>query len=162
MSFGLTRQRLRLTRIFGSPGAGSTTAVRSSTAVTHTGTPSTTAGKSGRISTSLSVVRLSRATMPLSSDSLDMTGRLSPFCGERITLRKDESWRSTAYSRSGRRLVCSGGSGGSQGERHPAASGCWQGADLGGVGPLDVRRKGVLEVPHVVTSPRLHLHMATA
>src|SRR5439155_18064947 len=100
MSFGLTRQRLRLTSIFGSPGAGSTTAVRSSTAVTQTGKPSTTAGKSGRISTSLSVVRLSRVTIPLSSDSLDMTGRLSPFCEDRITLRKVESSSENLYSQS--------------------------------------------------------------
>src|SRR5215472_6759431 len=60
ISSGLTMHRCLETRIFGSPGAGSTTAVRSRTAVTHTRLPSTSAGKSGRITTSLSVVTRSR------------------------------------------------------------------------------------------------------
>src|SRR5215831_10022496 len=56
MSSGSTMHRCRLTSTLGSPGAGSITAVRSRTAVTHTCLPSTTAGKSGRITASFSVV----------------------------------------------------------------------------------------------------------
>src|SRR5258706_9044101 len=59
---GLTMRRRRLTSTFGSPGAGSTTAVRSSTAVTHTRRPSTSASKSGRISSSSSIDTLSSRT----------------------------------------------------------------------------------------------------
>src|ERR1700687_927089 len=59
---GLTIRRRRLTSTFGSPGAGSTTAVRSSTAVTQTRRPSTSASKSGRISSSSSIETLSSLT----------------------------------------------------------------------------------------------------
>src|SRR5579875_3833176 len=76
MSLGSTRHRCRLTKTFGSPGAGSMTAVRSSTAVTHTRLPSTTAGKSGRMTTSGSVVTWSRDTSRSASFS-DMTERIS-------------------------------------------------------------------------------------
>src|ERR1700693_1345704 len=54
--------RLRLTSTLASPGAGSTTAVLSSTAVTQTRRPSTSASKSGRISSSSSISTLSRRT----------------------------------------------------------------------------------------------------
>src|SRR5216683_2646077 len=62
---GLTMRRRRFTSTFGSPGAGSTTAVRSSTAVTQTRRPSTSASKSGRISSSSSIETLSRRTSSL-------------------------------------------------------------------------------------------------
>src|ERR1700693_5841507 len=55
-------RRRRLTSTFGSPGAGSTTAVLSSTAVTQTRRPSTSASKSGRISSSSSMSTLSSCT----------------------------------------------------------------------------------------------------
>src|SRR6202049_3396634 len=59
---GLTISRRRLTSTLGSPGAGSTTTVRSSTAVTQTRCPSTSASKSGRISSSSSISTVSRRT----------------------------------------------------------------------------------------------------
>src|SRR5260370_14236285 len=60
---GSTNRRRRLTSTCGSPGAGSITAVRSSTAVTQTRRPSSTsASKSGRISSSSSIDTLSRRT----------------------------------------------------------------------------------------------------
>src|SRR5487761_826899 len=59
---GLTIRRLRFTSTFGSPGAGSTTAVLSRTAVTQTRRPSTSASKSGRISSSSSIETLSSCT----------------------------------------------------------------------------------------------------
>src|SRR5579859_4508354 len=59
---GLTINRWRLTSTLGSPGAGSTTAVRSSTAVTQTRLPSTSASKSGRISSSSSMGKASSRT----------------------------------------------------------------------------------------------------
>src|ERR1700730_1042477 len=76
MSFGLTRQRWRFTSTFGSPGEGSITAVLSSTAVTQTRRPSSSAGKSGRITTSLSVAILSSG-MSSSVAASDMTGMIS-------------------------------------------------------------------------------------
>src|SRR6202162_6225430 len=59
---GLTIRRRRLTSTFGSPGAGSITTVLSSTAVTQTRRPSTSAAKSGRISSSSSISTVSRRT----------------------------------------------------------------------------------------------------
>src|SRR5260370_5311832 len=60
---GSTNRRRRLTSSFGSPGAGSITAVRSSTAVPQTRRPSSTsASKSVRISSSSSIDTLSRRT----------------------------------------------------------------------------------------------------
>src|SRR5260370_29304342 len=60
---GSTNRRRRLTSSFGSPGAGSIHAGRSSTAVTQTRRPSSTsASKSGRISSSSSIETLSRRT----------------------------------------------------------------------------------------------------
>src|ERR1700693_3126204 len=58
-------RRRRLTSTLGSPGAGSTTAVLSSTAVTQTRRPSTSASKSGRISSSSSIATLSSCTSAL-------------------------------------------------------------------------------------------------
>src|SRR4029077_11970236 len=59
---GSTMRRRRLMSTLGSPGAGSTTTVRSSTAVTQTRCPSTSASKSGRISSSSSISTVSRRT----------------------------------------------------------------------------------------------------
>src|ERR1700674_1566752 len=70
---GSTMSRRRLTSTFGSPGAGSTTTVRSSTAVTQTRRPSTSAAKSGRISSSSSISTLSRRT-----SSIWLLCRLTP------------------------------------------------------------------------------------
>src|SRR4030081_1535224 len=55
-------RRRRFKSTCGSPGAGSTTTVRSSTAVTQTRRPSTSASKSGRISSSSSISTVSRRT----------------------------------------------------------------------------------------------------
>src|SRR2546427_1951928 len=76
MSRGFTMHRWRFTRTFGSPGAGSMTTVLSSTAVTQTRRPSSRAGKSGRITTSLSVATLS-SEMSSSDGASDMTGMIS-------------------------------------------------------------------------------------
>src|SRR5882672_7793166 len=73
---GLTMSRRRLTSTLGSPGAGSTTAVRSSTAVTQTRRPSTSASKSGRISSSSSIETMSRRTSSVALlDGLSMVFR---------------------------------------------------------------------------------------
>src|SRR5205823_14331169 len=109
-----------------------------------------------------SVVTLSRATMPFPSNSLDMTGRLSPFCGDRITFVLCESRSQGAYSRSrARLLVRSAGDdpesrGGLDGRRRR------QGTDLRGVSPLDRRLERALEVRHVIAGRGFHLPPASA
>src|ERR1700716_1369755 len=91
---GLTIRRRRLTSTLGSPGAGSTTAVRSSTAVTQTRRPSTSASKSGRISSSSSIDTLSsRTRSALVLDGLSMFFRFEAMLICEIPDREQDQTR---------------------------------------------------------------------